>query len=246
MNINLIELLANSLQASVEVFDKTSIQIFGIKILEPIDSITDIFVTIACLWAFIKISKTGRKEKTFLFFRMYFIIMGIATLLGGLIGHAFLYKFSYVWKLPGWITSMFSIMFVERASIEHTRLVFKPLVIKILGVINILELLTFITLTSYFLDFGFVEFHSGYGLMFVVLSLQTYLFYKNRNQASKTIIIGIIIAAIAALIYMNELSIHRWFNHLALSHTLMAVGAVVICKGVLKIDMEKEIKKLSN
>ena len=218
-----------------------TIYIFGIKILEPVATVTDLLVSVVCFFAFYKIHKTGKKEKIFFYFKSYFLLMAFATLIGGLIGHAFLYKFTFAWKLPGWILSMFSIMLVERASIEHTKIIVKPQIIKVLRVVNTLELLTFLTLTLFTLDFTFVEFHSGYGLMFVVLSLQSFLFYKTRNKASKTILIGIGFAAVAALIFMNEIDFHQWFNHLAASHTLMAVAAIFFYKGVLKIDM-KQIK----
>ena len=245
------------------MMDINSIYLFGIQIQEPIVTVTDLLVSAVCFYAFYKIHKTGKKEKTFIYFKFYFLIMGIATIFGGLLGHAFFYaiksglsettpiqlfghtfnyKLGYIWKLPGWITSMFSIMFVERASIEHTKITIKPKIIKILRVVNIVELLVFLTLTIITLNFTFVEFHSGYGLMFVVLSLQSYLFYKTRNKASRTILIGIAFAAVAALIFMNEIDFHQWFNHMAASHTLMAVAAVFFYKGVMKIDM-KEIRK---
>ena len=134
---------------------------------------------------------------------------------------------------------MFSIMLVERATIEHTKLVIKPSVIKVLRVINMLELITFLILTFVTLNFAFVTFHSGYGLMFVVLTLQSYLFYKTKNPASKTILIGIAVAAVAAIFFLFKIDIHKWVNHLGVSHFLMAIAAIFFYKGVTKIDMNK-------
>ena len=164
--------------------------------------------------------------------------MGIATAFGGLFGHAFLYALSFSWKLPGWIVSMFSIMLIERAAINHTRILLKPTIVKVLAVINIIELLIFMSLAIGKLDFFYVEFHSGYGLMFVVLGLEGLLYVKTKNAASKNILIGIGFAALAALVFMNKLSPHQWFNHLALSHTFMAVASYFIYRGVTKIEMQ--------
>ena len=36
---------------------------------------------------------------TFFYFKYYFLVMGIATTFGGIIGHAFLYAFTFAWKL---------------------------------------------------------------------------------------------------------------------------------------------------
>lgn len=220
-----------------------TIYIAGIRIDEPIVTLTDLLVSFLCLYFFYRIQKSGKKEKVFIYFKIYFLNMGIATLLGGLIGHAFLYNFSFYWKLPGWIMSMISIMFVERAAIEHTRIWLTESIIKVFRIINILEFLIFLSLTIISLNFFFVEFHSGYGLMFVVLSLEGFLFWKIKNLASKYMLTGIGFAAVAALFFMNKISPHQWFNYLSISHVLMAIAATFFYLGTLKIDMS--VKKMN-
>lgn len=163
--------------------------------------------------------------------------MGIATFLGGIIGHAFFYLLGFGWKLPGWIISMISIMFVERAVIEHTRIWLNKSVVKIFKIINIIEFLAFLTLTISTLNFFFVEFHSAYGLMFVVLSLETFLFIRTRNKAGKYLLTAVGFAALAALFFMNKISLHQWFNYIAVSHVFMAVAAIFFYVGAKNIDM---------
>ncbi|WP_372647516.1 hypothetical protein [Draconibacterium sp.] len=216
-----------------------TIYLFGVKIDEPVVTLTDLLVSVLCFIFAYKIHNKNKNEKVFTYFKLYFLIMGIATALGGLIGHAFLYNFNFYWKLPGWITSMFSIMFVERAAIEHTRIELSKKIVKILGFLNIIEFLTFLTLTIVTLNFFYVEFHSGYGLMFVVLSLEGFLFIKTRNKASKFILIGVAFAAVAALFFMNNISIHQWFNHISASHVLMAIAAWFFYMGASRINMTK-------
>lgn len=222
--------------------DINTVFLFGIRIDEPVVTLTDLLVSVLCFVFAWKIHKKHKQEKVFLYFKIYFLVMGIATALGGLIGHAFLYAFSFYWKLPGWITSMISIMFVERAAIEHTRIRLSPKIVKALGIVNIIEFLTFLTLTIVTLHFFFVEFHSGYGLMFVVLSLEGYLFLKTKNEASKMMLVGVAFAAVAALFFMNKISPHPWFNYLSVSHVLMAVAACFFYLGAIKIDMRKVSK----
>ncbi len=219
-----------------------TIYLFGVKIDEPVVTLTDLLVSVLCFIFAYKIHNNNRSEKVFTYFKLYFLIMGIATALGGLIGHAFLYHFNFYWKLPGWITSMFSIMFVERAAIEHTRIQLSKQIVKILSILNIVEFLTFLTLTIVTLNFFYVEFHSGYGLMFVVLSLEGFLYVKTRNKASKFMLIGVAFAAVAALFFMNNISIHQWFNHISASHVLMAVAAWFFYIGASKINMKTSPK----
>ena len=214
----------------------------GIRIDEPVVTFTDLIVSVLCLYFFYRLQKSGKKERVFLYFKIYFLNMGVATLLGGLIGHAFLYNFTFYWKLPGWIMSMISIMFVERAAIEHTRIWLSESIIKVFRVVNILEFLTFLTLTITTLNFFFVEFHSGYGLMFVVLSLEGFLFWKTKNSASRLMLVGVGFAALAALFFMNKISPHQWFNYLSISHVFMAIAATFFYLGTLRIDMSLKRK----
>jgi len=214
-----------------------TIHVLGLRIDEPVVTATDLLVSVLCFIYAYKIHQWNKNEKVFLYFKLYVFLMGVATALGGLIGHAFLYAFSFHWKLPGWITSMVSIMFVERAAIEHTKIWLKKTIVNSLLTINIIEFIIFLTLTIVTLDFFYVEFHSGYGLMFIVLSMEVILLIKTKNQASKLILTGIAFAAIAALFFMNEISPHQWFNYLSVSHVLMAVAATFFYLGTRKIDM---------
>ena len=212
----------------------------NLRIEEPVVTFTNLIVSFLCFYYFYQIHSLSRKSQTLVFFKLYFFLMGLATLLGGIFGHAFLYAVPFEMKLAGWLTSMVSIMLIERTAIEHTKVLFNKKVIRILRVINGLELATFMTLTIISLDFFFVEIHSGYGLMFVVLSLEGYLFYKTKSKSSKNMLVGVSFAAAAALIFMNHISLHRWFNYLAISHVLMAVATLFFYRGAIKISAEDE------
>ena len=214
-----------------------TIYIAGLRIDEPIVTLTDLLVSVLCFAFAHKLHASGKTGKVFLYFKIYFLVMGIATALGGIVGHAFMYHFSFYWKLPGWITSMIAIMFVERAAIEHTRIQLSPQTVKALRMVNLIEFITFLTLTITTLNFFFVEFHSGYGLMFVVLSLEGFLFVKTRNKASRYLLSGVFFAALAALFFMTKTSPHQWFNYLSISHMFMAVAACLFYLGAARIDM---------
>jgi hypothetical protein len=199
---------------------------------------TDLIVSAVCLIAYYRLTKKQLSGKTQLYFRWYFLLMGLATLFGGVIGHGFLYAFSFAWKLPGWIISMFSIALIERSSIEHARPLINPKVGKAFLILNIIELVIVMTITIYTLNFQWVEFHSGYGLLAIVLTFHGFTYLKTRDQGSGTIIVGVGIASIAALIFMNELSLSIWFNHIDLSHVIMAVAAQIFYKGALRLGEE--------
>ncbi|MDA3866698.1 MAG: hypothetical protein PF489_08115 [Salinivirgaceae bacterium] len=241
-------------------FQQPSIEILGVLINEPVTVGTDLKVSAVCIYAFFKLLPITSRGRLKFYLLMYFMLMALATATGGLIGHAFLWHFTatwenpewvnaiidkiafleshepaYAWKLPGWIMSMLSIMYVERAAIEQVRPIVKPGIGRAFRLVNLFELLLFMAITLATLNFRYVEIHSGYGLMFVVLSLQSYAYYRTNSQGSKLFIIGVAVAAVAALFYMNEIGISQWFNHFDISHTLMAVSAFIFYKGSVRM-----------
>ncbi|MFW6371223.1 MAG: DUF6962 family protein, partial [Bacteroidota bacterium] len=188
-----------------------SIEIFSIRIDEPVTTFTDVVVSAVCFYAFVKLNRIPLVNKVHLYLKYYFLSMGVATFIGGVIGHGFLYLFDakwnlapdfvdYVtrivggnrmnaaanpWKLPGWLTSMFSVALVERASIEYARPLVKKGVARFFAWLNVIELLFFVVITFSTLNFFFVEVHTFYGFMIIVLTFNGYVFYKTRKEGSK-------------------------------------------------------------
>ncbi len=218
-----------------------AIEFLGIKLLEPVTTITDLFVSAVCFYAFFKLLKVENRNKMHLYLKIYFFSMGVATAVGGLVGHGFLYLFSdenligvSPWKLPGWLTSMISVAMIERASIEFIKKLVKPKVGRFLAWINIIELLTFMTITFASMNFFFVEVHTAYGLLIIVASLNVFIYIKTKNQASRIFLIAVGFSAIGALFFMNEWGFSKWFNHYDISHCLMMISAFFFYRGAMK------------
>lgn len=218
--------------------EKSSIEILGLTILEPAGTLTDLAVSAVCFYAFYKLKKEKRKDFSFRYFNYFFLTMGIATLFGGLIGHAFMYAFSFAWKLPGWLTSMVSISLLERASIKHAKDKLHPKVARTYEVVNIVELIIFMTLTFATLDFFFVEIHSGFGLNAVILPIQLYVYIKTRNKASKLFLLGIGLTMISAFFFMNKISLNFWIDYLAISHFFMAIAAYIFYRACYNVTAQ--------
>ena len=212
-----------------------SVDLFGIRIDEPVTTVTDLLVSAVCFYAYARLSKIPLKNKVHWNLKYYFLSMALATLIGGIIGHGFLYLFSFAWKLPGWLTSMFSIALLERASILYARPNIKPKVATFFAWMNIIELTTFVIVTFSTLNFFFVEVHSAYGLLVIVTSFNFVVYRKRKSEASKLFLVAVGVSAISALIFMNEIGISKWFNHFDISHILMALCAYIFYRGSLKM-----------
>lgn len=212
-----------------------SIEILGLKIQEPVTSFTDLIVAAVCYYAFYKLHKTKSKERSVFYFKYFFLTMAVSTTLGGLIGHAFLYAFDFAWKLPGWVTGMCSVAFMERAAIMQARSIMKEKVSQFFAVMNLIELSIFIFIAFYTLNFLYVEIHAFYGLL-VVFLFEYFIYRKMKNTASKFILWGIGASGLAAVIHIAKISPHTWFNYIDLSHVFMAVGAYLFYLGAKQID----------
>lgn len=216
-------------------FAQPSIEIYGIRIDEPVTTITDLMVTAVCWYAFARLSRIPVKNNVHLYLKYYFLSMGMATAIGGLIGHGFIYLFSFPWKLPGWLISMLSVALLERAVILYARKLIHPFLGKLFAWLNVIELATFVTITFITLNFFFVELHAAYGLLVVTTGFSLIVYVKTRNKGSRTFLVAVAFSSVSALIFMNEWGIGPWFNHYDISHLLMATSAWFFYKGSLLV-----------
>ncbi|WP_234572069.1 DUF6962 family protein [Rhodohalobacter sp. 614A] len=223
-----------------------SIEIFGVTVMEPMVTFTDFWITAVCVYAFIKLLKLDKKGKVHQYMRMYFLIMALATFLGGVLGHAFQYAVGLTWKLPGWLISMLSVMYIERSSIKHASPIINQKFARFLSVANVVELLTFAVLAFSTLNFFYIQVHSAYGLGLVVLPLHFWVYWNTRNEGSRIIFLSVIFSILAAFFYTSEIGLHKWFNHLDLAHTVMAISLYFFYRGARKLEVMKPENVLAN
>lgn len=214
-----------------------SIDIFGVTIMEPTVTFTDLWITAVCIYAFVKLVKLNKPGKVHQYMRWYFLIMGVATFLGGILGHAFQYAIGLEWKLPGWLISMIAVMAVERASIMHAQPLLNKTFGQFLGVANVIELIVFAVITFVTLNFFFIQVHSAYGLGLIVLPLHFYVFWKTRNTGSRYFVLTVLFSSFAAFFYTSKIGLSIWFNHLDLAHTVMAISLYYMYKGTAVLEV---------
>ena len=216
--------------------------IFNIRVMEPVTSLTDVIVGVICFYAFWKMKKANLLGRKFSYLKWYFMLMGIATCIGGLIGHGFLYLFNDHWRLVGWITSMIAVMLIERSSIEHASKLMHPTLGKVFLFINIVELLTLMILTIYNLHFKFVELHTVYGFIVVVFSFHLFTYIKTKDKGSLQMIYTVLTLLLAMYAFNKPVVLHEWFNHRDLAHVVMAVATFMLLKATLKLEQDTSKK----
>jgi len=208
-----------------------SIELFGLVLHEPVTALTDIFVSILCLVAYLKLNTLTQRNQVQGLFKYYFLSMSLATLLGGVLSHAFLNFVPFYMKLPGWIVSMLSVALLERALIQYSRKLLDPKIGAFFSKLNIIELLVFLILVMATLNFQFVLIHAAYGMAIVVAGFTGFVYFKEKNKGSKQILHAVLVSAIGAFFFVFEIGLDKWFNHVDISHVFMMIASVLYYRG---------------
>lgn len=212
--------------------------LFGIKILEPFTVITNLFIAAACFYAYRNLHVKGLTQTVpHRLMKLFFMLMGISTIIGGVIGHAFLYKTGMYGKIPGWYIGMAAVAVFERAAIIHSR----PLMNKNIGHFfswfNYAEILTFMTLSLITLRFTFVIMHAMYGLLIVVCCFELYVYSKTKDAALKHIFYATAWGFAALICHAMQLNIHYWFNYNDVSHLAMIAAILHYYKAAVGMQV---------
>ncbi len=219
-------------------FTETTVELWGLKISEPVTSVTDLLVSAVCLYAFLNLRKLKSNVPAIKLFGYYFLTLSISTAYGGLINHAFLHLLSFTWKVPAWILSMISVALIERAAIFHAQPFLKRNTGRFFAFLNIVELITLISIVLFTLNFFFVEVHAGYGLLAIVFSFEFFIYRKTKKESSRWLLIAVGVSGVAAIVHLGQITPHIWFNHLDLTHVLMAIASYLYFIGASKSSAE--------
>jgi hypothetical protein len=209
------------------------IYISGLRIGEPVTAVTDFLVTAVCFYAFYKLRDLPNSNRKY--FRLYFLLLGLAVLWGGFAAHAFAYFLSQAWKVPGWLASTWAVSLLAVGMVrQHQNLIAK--FSKLIYLIILLELLFVTGATLYSLEFRWAGFHSAFGLLFIVSTLSVWSYFKFRDTGSKLMLIGVGIFILSGLVFTLQLKMHTWFNHVDLTHVFLTVAAYVFYRAIVKME----------
>ena len=218
-------------------FVKTSIEVFGFTIMEPVTVVTDFLVSCVCFYAYRKLAVANDGFSSSRLLKYYFLLLAMGTFYGGLIGHGLQHLVTFTWKLPGWLISMASVALIERAAILHARPLLKPAVGNFFSILNIIEFISLVVIVLLTLDFFYVEAHAAYGLLVIVFSFELFIFIKTKSKGSLMMLAAVGVSTMAATVHLSKFILHDWFNHLDLGHVLMAIAAYLFYLGAARIKL---------
>ncbi len=215
-----------------------SIELLNLELQEPVTALTDVFVAIVNFVAYAKLRALPQRGRVHTLFTYYFLTMGVATFLGGVVGHALMAYIPFYMKVPGWIVSMLSVALLERAVIIYARKWMKPQIGNFFSKLNIAELLIFMALSLVTLNFQYVLIHAAYGMAIVVTGFTGFVYLKEKSTGSKQILYAVLVSAIGAAFFVFQIGIDKWFNHVDISHVFMMFASVLYYKGARNLIVD--------
>lgn len=207
------------------------ISLYGLRIGEPVITLTALLISIVCGYCWWRLRKIQPASDALQLTRIFFMLMGISTLIGGLVGHAFLYTLPFEFKIPGWLLGMVAASALAQSSVARSSDLLRKNVKRLFTGANIgvfAVLLVFLLTTLWF---PIVEIHSAFSLLLIVTALETYRLVKLHDPNSKYILIGISFAAAAALVHVLKWSLSEWFSFFDIGHLFLCGTMWMIMRG---------------
>lgn len=194
---------------------------------EPVTVFTDLLIAVVSLLAFFKLRKLKNPSRMINYFIFYFLLFAISTLIAGVIGHGFINEINIAWKLPGWIAGMISVLLLSLAGLEHLYGESGRALKTNLRLFMILISVIMIGFTLITFDFRVVVMHAVIILLGVIMPLNLFQYFRNRNRGSKYLVAGVLTAALAAIIFTLKISFTSWFTYNDISHVIIAMSTFI-------------------
>lgn len=209
-----------------------SIELFGVRIDEPVTMVTDIIVALIGIIGFFKITSTNNSRHVKLY-SYFFLWTGLSTLIAGIVGHGFLYKFGYEGKMYGWVLGIIGTGFTQFAVLYHVKENISKMAFSVLLILSWIEVVAAMIVLFIARTFVVVEVHAAFGLVGMVTILESINYFKTRSQLSLCMIIGVSFTAVAIIIHVTKISISKWFNYMDIGHVFLGIAVLIMIKGVL-------------
>ena len=217
----------------------TQIELRGILIREPVTSLTDFIAALVSFYAFYRLHRLGRSAPGHRYFKLYFLLVGLALTASALLGHAFVYLFGTEWKVLGWTFGGLGIFCIQRSAVHIAR----PWIPSRLFAWCVwgtgLQLLLFLSLTTWGLmgefdaerGFKFVQINLALGMAGLVLPLHVWVFLRRSNRGSLKVLLALICGLAPTATYNLRFTPSVWFNRDDISHVLLAIVLFLLYLG---------------
>ncbi len=223
----------------------TSTEIAGFLIEEPITSLTDMVTGVVGTLSFFRLQKLGLKDEAHLWFKYYFIFIGIATLCAGVLGHATQYIVGFNAKCIGWSLSSIALFCIGNSALRYFQKAYGE------KTLDWLRYLMMVQLAVYFVlvfnpstrVFELVQINSFVGMVLVALPLFFWYRRAANTKGSRMVIYAFVATFLPGIVFSSQFSLHTYFNYHDISHLLMATCVYLLYRSCKQLGLENERPK---
>lgn len=224
--------------------DYTYIELLGFRLFEPVTILTNSFITIFSVMAYLRTLKLNNKLSTY--WSIFFLLMGLSSLLGSLC-HGIHDQWSQTFLNVCWFlmnaVSLIGLYFFYLAAFTYSNLE-KESSNKTLNYVVLTWIILLLVITFFLNNFLLVKIHAGIGLMYSLIV--HFMSFKNKQAGSGYIAAGIAISFLSILVHSIKFSFGEWFNYKDISHMIMLTTLLFIFKGVRTMMAEGDLSVQAN
>lgn len=203
------------------------IVIGNLVLTEVMTFVTDVLISLVCLYAYRKLRKQKYERKEAHHWSNFFLWMSIASFIGGL-SHLFFNYTGMPLKFASWLLITLSVYFGEQGTIV---LIKNEKLKNILNIGSIVKLVLISILIPIIGEFSICSAGVAAGLFGMVTTLHATNYFSTKQKGSGLIALGISINLFALLFRVKEISFHHWFNYNDIAHVILALSCYIIYKG---------------
>ena len=224
-----------------------SLFIGNIEWREPMTTLTDMVMALVALWAFYQFHKKIPKgNASHPFFRNYFIFMGVGMTCAAWIGHGAQAYLSFDYKAIGWTITSIGFFNLQMGALRVLKSRINPVWFWIFNWTFVVQLVVYWILlsNSETRTFEIAQASTGLSVMGWVLPLSLYSVAKKINPKSMGIVLAISFAIAPAVVYNQQISIHKWMNYHDISHLLSAIYVYLLYRACKMIVEYKPVNSI--
>lgn len=200
--------------------------ILSVLIQEPMTALTDLVVTAVCFYAFFRLRRKWetplQHERLYL---LFFLLMGLCTLFGAFLSHAFAYAFEGgLRKFPNWVSNILSVTCYPLALVGRADQVRHLPARKVLYRIILVETALFLFVTIWCSRYLFAEIHIAFCLYLFALPMLFRIRKDGHRQEVRPALVAAVLMSTLPFILIAKLGFGEGMNHNDISHLIIAAS----------------------
>jgi len=196
--------------------DRIQFTLFGLQLQEPMALIFNWLIAILCFVSYFKLkNNTG---KFTLYWRLFFLIFGLSTLVGGLSHLLFQYT-GFYGKYPVWILGALAVFMSSLAMLQVETMSAKKKQFWV--VLLLLKGVAAIVFSIIYSKFIFIAIDAAIGYIFFCMIYSIVL--NKRTYNVQRFIWAVVVLIPSIVFYVGKISIGKWMNEQDIGHIFMFI-----------------------